>query len=159
MRRLARDLLIPAGHASARLNRQHDRVAEVIDRCGLGGVADELAGALPIGKLRLLELARAMVASPAVLLLDEPTSGLGDEERQNFGELVRELLRDARPAVLLVEHDVDFVMALVDRILVLETGRVLAVGDAAEVMKDPAVLSAYIGRSEDDGARVGRSLA
>jgi branched-chain amino acid transport system ATP-binding protein len=146
-RRLLRDLFVRDTWMPGMLDRQGRRVSEVIESCGLKAEADLLAGVLPIGKLRLVELARAIVVDPTVLLLDEPTSGLGEEERRRFAELIEGIVRDAKPAVLLVEHDVDFVMGLSDQVLVLDTGRVLACGPPAEVQNDPTVLSAYIGQS------------
>src|SRR5690606_1572303 len=96
-------------------------------------------GRLPIGKVRLLELARAMVDQPTLLLLDEPTSGLEEHEAERFAQLVRDYRDTTGAAAVLVEHDVPFVMALSDRVTVLDLGQVIAEGTPAEVTSHPAV--------------------
>jgi branched-chain amino acid transport system ATP-binding protein len=124
---------------------RRERVAEVLDLCGLTSLRGELAGALPIGLARMMELARAIVDRPRVLLLDEPTSGLDGTEAARLGTLIEAIRRDESCAVLLVEHDVGFVMKQCDRIVVLDLGRVLAVGEAPEIQANAAVRSAYLG--------------
>lgn len=134
--------------APSRRHRSRDRRAAaraVIDRCGLSDLADEAAGRLPIGKVRLLELARAMVDQPRLLLLDEPTSGLEEHEAHRFAEIVRSYRDDTGASVILVEHDVPFVMELSDRVTVLNLGEVIAEGTPEEVSSDPAVRAAYLG--------------
>lgn len=131
-----------------RLERaRRDRVAEVLDLCGLTAVRSDLAGSLPIGLARMMELARAVVDPPQVLLLDEPTSGLDETESARLGERIQAIRRDEACAVLLVEHDVGFVMRQCDRIVVLDLGRVLAVGEPSEIQADPAVRAAYLGEN------------
>jgi len=120
------------------------RADELLARVGIGGVAEVRADRLPTGQARLVELARACACRPKVLLLDEPASGLSEEETESFGLLLRELAADGM-AVVLVEHDVPLVMAVCDRILVLDTGRVLAAGTAAEIRVDERVHTAYLG--------------
>ncbi|MGD9995516.1 MAG: ABC transporter ATP-binding protein [Ilumatobacteraceae bacterium] len=107
--------------------------------------ADDLAGAAPIGVARELEVARAVVDRDAlsVLLLDEPTSGLAERERDHLGEVI-DHERSRGTAVVLVEHDVEFVMRHCDRIVVLNLGRVIAVGTPAEIRAHPEVLAAYL---------------
>ena len=114
-------------------------------RCGLADLSQEAAGRLSIGKVRLLELARAIVDDPLVLLLDEPTSGLEEQEAEKFGQIVREVRDSTGCAVLLVEHDVPFVMDLCDRITVLTLGEVIAEGTPAEVSGNDMVRAAYLG--------------
>lgn len=121
------------------------RVDEVLERCGLTAVRRESAGALPIGLARMVELARAIVDEPRVLLLDEPTSGLDEAEAARLGERIRDIRSGGECAVVLVEHDVGFVMAHCDRITVLDLGQVLAVGEPAEIKADPRVRAAYLG--------------
>jgi ABC-type branched-subunit amino acid transport system ATPase component len=123
---------------------RRDRVDEVIDWCGLDALRRTLAGALPLGQARIVELARAMVDRPKVLLLDEPTSGLDHGEAERFGELVRSV-RGHGCAVLLVEHDVGFVMNLCERVVVLNLGSVLASGLPGEIRAHQGVRDAYLG--------------
>jgi branched-chain amino acid transport system ATP-binding protein len=121
------------------------RAREVIDICGITDVKDEPAGKLPIGRARMVELARAIVDHPTVLLLDEPTSGLEESETHNLGATIQRVRREEGCAVVLVEHDVGFVMSMCDRIVVLNLGRVIAEGSPEVVRNDPAVRAAYLG--------------
>jgi branched-chain amino acid transport system ATP-binding protein len=93
----------------------------------------------------MVEMARAIVDRPRVLLLDEPTSGLDATESARLGQLIQSIRSDASCSVLLVEHDVSFMMDQVDRITVLDLGRVLAVGAPEEIKRDPRVRTAYLG--------------
>ncbi|WP_395359263.1 ABC transporter ATP-binding protein [Streptomyces sp. YH02] len=124
---------------------RRDRAAAVLHECGLGALADSYAGGLPVGQARLVELARALADPPRVLLLDEPASGTTAEERRGLAAVIRRMADEKECAVLLVEHDVAFVMELCSRVVVLDLGRVLAEGSAAEVHADPAVREAYLG--------------
>ena len=121
-----------------------EQAAAVMDRVGLWPVADERADALPTGLARLVELGRALTGGPRVLLLDEPSSGLSEDESDELGDLLRDLAGDGL-AILLVEHDVDLVMAVCDRIHVLDFGHILAVGTPAETRRSDAVQAAYLG--------------
>jgi branched-chain amino acid transport system ATP-binding protein len=121
------------------------RVAAVLEQCGLTEVGDKIATSLPIGQARLLEMARAIVDEPRVLLLDEPTSGLAETETERLGALVRTIRAGSGCSVLLVEHDVSFVVGLCDRITVLDLGQVLAEGTPDDVMADAEVRRAYLG--------------
>ena len=106
---------------------------------------DALPGELSHGRRRLVAIARAIAASPSVLLLDEPAAGLSGAESEELGRLVRWLAHDVGLAVLLIEHDVGLVMSVCDRVAVLDFGRLIAVGTPADVTADPAVVAAYLG--------------
>jgi branched-chain amino acid transport system ATP-binding protein len=116
----------------------------ILDRVGLRAVEDMRVDALPTGLARLVELGRALATQPRLLLLDEPGSGLDSTESEALGDLLLELA-DSGMAILLVEHDVDLVMRICDRIHVLDFGKIIAVGTTAEVQADPAVQAAYLG--------------
>jgi branched-chain amino acid transport system ATP-binding protein len=120
---------------------------------GLGGIAAMRAGALAYGHRRLLEIARAIVARPALLLLDEPAAGLNVNEAAHVSDLIARI-RDAGTTVILVEHHMDVVMRVSDEITVLNYGRRLAHGTPAQIQEDPEVIEAYLGRSlEDESAQ------
>jgi branched-chain amino acid transport system ATP-binding protein len=141
---LAADLLsLPSRRSRERERRA--RVDEVLERCGLEALRLEPAANLPIGQARMVELARAVVDRPKVLLLDEPTSGLEESEVENLAVVVRRLCEEEECAVVLVEHDVGFVMRECHRVVVLNLGCVIA-NDVPEVVRaDPAVRAAYLG--------------
>jgi ABC-type branched-subunit amino acid transport system ATPase component len=124
---------------------RRERVEDALEVCGLSDVRGTFASQLPIGQARLLEMARAIVDRPDVLLLDEPTSGLAEEESGRLGQLVRSLRDEHACAVLLVEHDVPFVMGLCDAVTVLNLGQVICEGAPNVVMADASVRDAYLG--------------
>ncbi len=120
-----------------------------LERVGITQIADLSVAALPTGSARLVELARTLATRPRLLLLDEPSSGLNGSETQAMADLLRNLTEDGL-AVLLVEHDMSFVMGLCHRINVLSFGEMIASGTPTEVQSDPSVQSAYLGT--DHGA-------
>jgi branched-chain amino acid transport system permease protein len=115
-----------------------------LERIGMGGYMHELAGNLAMGPQRLLEIARALCTDPALLLLDEPAAGLRYKEKQALADVLRQLQREGM-SILLVEHDMDLVMDVCDRLVVMEFGTRLMEGTPAQVQQSPAVRAAYLG--------------
>jgi ABC-type branched-subunit amino acid transport system ATPase component/ABC-type branched-subunit amino acid transport system permease subunit len=124
--------------------------AEQIRRVGLEAHLYDAAGSLPLGKQRIVEIARALCADPRLLLLDEPAAGLRYQEKRDLGGLLVQL-RDEGMSILLVEHDMDFVMRLTDHVLVLNFGEKLAEGTPAQIQSNQTVLDAYLGGVEEGG--------
>jgi branched-chain amino acid transport system ATP-binding protein len=123
----------------------------LLDRVGIAEVANFMVGTLPTGTARLVELARALATNPRVLLLDEPSSGLNEDETKDMASLLRRLVQDGL-GVLLVEHDMAFVMSTCEYIHVLDFGTIIATGTPTEVQADPAVQAAYLGAAVTEGA-------
>ena len=119
----------------------------VLGSLGVADVAGRLPGTLPYPLQKRVALARALVAEPEILLLDEPASGLSAAEMDDLGELIRGLR--GRMAVMLVEHHMDLVMAVCDRVVVLDFGKMIATGTPAQVRADERVLAAYLGDEVD----------
>jgi branched-chain amino acid transport system permease protein len=125
-------------------SRARSEALTQIERVGLGELAYDQAGNLPLGRQRILEVARALAADPALIILDEPAAGLSRPEKIALADLLRALRKEG-VTVLLVEHDVEFVMGLVDRIVVMDFGAKLVEGTPAVVRADPRVQEAYLG--------------
>jgi branched-chain amino acid transport system ATP-binding protein len=134
-----RELLRP----SAAARDLDERVAAILERFGLHEAPQRVAGTLSHGEQRLLEISMTLAGDPRVLLLDEPLAGMGNEESDSISRLLKDLARDH--AVLLIEHDMDFVFAVADRMTVMVEGSLLASGAPAAIRADPAVQRAYLG--------------
>ena len=124
------------------------RIDELLDDVGLAHVRDRTAATLSYGDIALLELALALANEPKLLLLDEPVCGMGPEETERAVAKIKEI--SARIDVVLIEHDMEVVFAIADRITVMAQGAVLAAGSPAEIAKDQKVQEAYLGAPEDD---------
>jgi branched-chain amino acid transport system ATP-binding protein len=134
------------GRTSRQERQRRERVREVLAQFQLEKVKDEAAGRLPIGVIRMVELARAVVGRPSLLLLDEPTSGLDRHETELLGDAMLRTAVDDHCTVLLVEHDVPFVMTRCERVIALHLGSVLADGTPQEIQNNESVREAYLGQ-------------
>ena len=140
--------------ATFRLNRkeeaaQRENVLELLETVGLADVKDELATSLPYGKQRRLEIARALATDPRLLLLDEPAAGMNPQETQELTAFIRQVRERYDVTVLLIEHHMDLVMDISDRIYVLDFGKLIAQGTPEEIQNNNRVIDAYLGVVED----------
>ena len=134
-----------------------DRVDEILDIMGLGALADTLSSVLSHGDQKLLDIGLALAVAPKVLLLDEPTAGMGPDERWRMIERVQSLWARERLTLLFIEHDMDIVFKIAERIHVLKYGAVLASGTADEIRRNPEVIEAYLGTDHHLAQTVGEA--
>jgi branched-chain amino acid transport system ATP-binding protein len=127
--------------------RIHDGALKWLEFTGIADLAEDTAGSLPFGKGRLLEIARALAVEPRIILMDEPAAGLNSQETLGLARLITQI-RDLGITVVLVEHDMELVMDICDRIVVLNLGKKLAEGTPREIQESPEVIAAYLG--DDD---------
>ena len=140
--------LLQPGWARRQERQVQARAAEMLDLVGLSHVTELPAGQLTYGHQRLLEIARAVAADPRLLLLDEPAAGLNATETEQLAATLRAIVARG-VGILLIEHDMDLVMKIAERVIVLEFGRKIAEGPPAAIAADPAVLAAYLGVAEE----------
>ena len=134
----------------------HRRYVErVIDFMNLEPLRGAEVGSLPYGNQRLVEVARALALDPSLLLLDEPTAGMNAEEKESMARFILDVHEEWGVTVVVIDHDIDVIMDISDRVIVLDFGRRIAEGTPEEVREDPAVIDAYLGHARERGAPVG----
>jgi branched-chain amino acid transport system ATP-binding protein len=138
------------GRARTERRRNRKRVEEIMGFLGIGHLADTLAGSLPWGRQKIVEIGRALAADPKILLLDEPTSGMSHEEKIQVSICLARLQSEIGLTQILIEHDANFVSDLCNRVVVLDYGKVIAEGPPSEVMTNPLVVAAYLGSPATD---------
>ena len=129
--------------------KQREEVLELLKIVGLDDVKDELATSLPYGKQRRLEIARALATNPKLLMLDEPAAGMNPQETDELTSFIGKIRTDFNLTVFMIEHHMDLVMNISDRIYVLNFGALIAHGTPEEVQNNPEVIAAYLGESEE----------
>jgi branched-chain amino acid transport system ATP-binding protein len=130
----------------------HESALEALELVGLRSIAGRPVAGLSFGTQKAVELARALVSRPRLLLLDEPAGGLNHDEVGELGSLIRRIHSELKLTLLVVEHHMNLVMGISDRVVVLDFGRKIAEGTPREVRENPAVIEAYLGAEVDDGA-------
>lgn len=153
---VAHHMRLKAGLLSSvlHLNMQEERrirqeSLDLLDMLGLGEVANEKASSLPYGKQRYLEIARALATGPRLLLLDEPAAGMNPQETDELSDFIRDIKEKFNLTIFLIEHHMNLVMDISDRIYVLDFGKLIAEGTPQEIQDNPAVIAAYLGVDDE----------
>lgn len=153
---IAKHMRAKAGVLSAtlRLNSKEEKAmreetARLLEILGLADLRDEVSSSLPYGKQRRLEIARALATNPSLLLLDEPAAGMNPQETDDLTAFIRQIKDDYHLTVFMIEHHMDLVMEISDRIYVLDFGQTIAEGNPEEIQNNPRVIEAYLGVQED----------
>ena len=142
------NVLLVHEHSGAPATTRRDDVVSAIEFVGLGGHINELVGTLGAAQRRLVEVARAVVGKPRLILLDEPAAGLPDDETAALGDVIKQIPERTGATVVLVDHDMGLVAVTCSHVTVLDFGLVIADGPTAEVLNDPNVMKAYLGTEE-----------
>ena len=140
--------------ATLRLNAKEEQAMRketqnLLEILGLQDLSQEISGSLPYGQQRRLEIARALATNPSLLLLDEPAAGMNPQETDELTAFIRQIKDDYHLTVFMIEHHMDLVMEISDRIYVLDFGQTIAEGDPEEIQNNPRVIEAYLGVQED----------
>ena len=143
------DIMLSTPHNKKVEKEAVDKCMEILDYLGIADLANNLAGDLPYGKQRKVEIARALASDPKLILLDEPTAGMNQQETNELAELIKGI-RDRGPTVIVIEHNMRFMMNLAERIAVLNFGELLALDTPDKIQANPEVIEAYLGSKDDD---------